>query len=321
MATEGAQAGPASQRIDERLDAIDRSLLGVLPRAERLELVAKIESRIRELLSAGDAAVEAALEGTLPTTTAREGLATQTPKRRSRLALTAGIVGLVSVAMMIALPLAYILGSMRFDQLALSEEVVLVLLAGFHLATLLAGSTAIVLGIAGLIAIARRQGKLFGSGWAVTGLCTGPLPVMAAGLPLLLFGLQFLVASNAVVTVNAAPSVAVSAPYRTYPPSHGPVTSADYQYLPSAPTSLPAQYSAAPATPYPDSAVPPLPIAPAPTTEPATVPPYASLAPSADDKKPDMPEASEAETDTASPDDEPADVEAKDEADPAPSAE
>lgn len=41
------------QIIDQRMDAIDRALLGLLPRPARQTIVAEIESRVKEWAAAG----------------------------------------------------------------------------------------------------------------------------------------------------------------------------------------------------------------------------------------------------------------------------
>lgn len=64
-ATSSSSAGDPQPLIDLRLDAIDRALLGLLPRSERLEMVAQIETRLRELgpaLAARDEQLAADIE-------------------------------------------------------------------------------------------------------------------------------------------------------------------------------------------------------------------------------------------------------------------
>ncbi|HEV7223893.1 MAG TPA: hypothetical protein VGN42_14390, partial [Pirellulales bacterium] len=59
--THATPSDPVQRMIDLRLDAIDRALMGLLPRNDRLKTVAEVETRIREL-AAADSAVEANLQ-------------------------------------------------------------------------------------------------------------------------------------------------------------------------------------------------------------------------------------------------------------------
>ena len=59
--THAMPSSAVQQMIDSRLDAVDRALMGLLPRNDRLETVAQVEKRIREL-AAADSAVEANLQ-------------------------------------------------------------------------------------------------------------------------------------------------------------------------------------------------------------------------------------------------------------------
>src|SRR5205823_719572 len=51
-----------------------------------------------------------------------------------------------------------------------------------------------------LVQLRRRSRNLAGYGWAVTGLCTGPMPMLVGGLMILVVGLQFL--GSSVVRVH-----------------------------------------------------------------------------------------------------------------------
>src|SRR5262245_48547426 len=106
----------AEQMIHQRLDAIDRALLGWLPRTERLALVAQIEARARELaagpvldgsiapmancLELADAAASAPSPSPM---SAMAAPAFPTAcRRRSGMALTAGILGIVALVLLFA---------------------------------------------------------------------------------------------------------------------------------------------------------------------------------------------------------------------------
>lgn len=285
MATDGTPTVSVSQQtIDGRLDTIDRALLGVMPRTERLEMVSKIEARIRDLLTAGDAGVATALQE--PLASAPESLSAARPTRkRSRLALSAGICGLVSIALMFTIPIVYIFVS--YFASGLGDTLVLISIGVVHLATFAAGAAAVVLGIAGLVKIARRSGRLFGSGWAITGICAGPLPVLAAGVPLLLAGLSTVLASGNAMSVgpsfpvSTGPSCSTCGPapgYTSAPAAPLPST-AGYQQGPVVPSSPYPTYGPYPSTPavaptpsYPLAADPSI------STTPA-LPPAPNLAP------------------------------------------
>jgi hypothetical protein len=262
----------AQQLIDLRLDAIDRALLGLLPRGERLEVVGKVESRLRELAptiiadeasrtsAAGDASVDAALASAAMTSgTQRPGSAsgwTNLLRRRprSRLAVASGVLGIVALALLFMSPIVYVLLGM-LD----SEESILITLLGTHLTSVvLGGFLAVVLGIAALVVINRRDGQLVGHGWAITGLCTGPMPILVGGLAMLVVCSELLDSSlldSSVVTVETTGTV--PAPNLSYPVPVG-----NAQGMPPAAPCAP--YVAYPAT---ESAqgMPPAPACAAPT--------------------------------------------------------
>src|SRR5204863_1114709 len=105
MAAENTHATDA---IEQRLDALDRVLLGLLPRSERLSLVADVEARVRNggaaaLVADGVAASELPLAEVSPGR-ARRGLRS----RRSALALTSGVLGIAALVLLFALPITYL---------------------------------------------------------------------------------------------------------------------------------------------------------------------------------------------------------------------
>lgn len=275
----------AKHAIDLRLDAIDRALLGWLPRHERIEIVGQIESKLRE--SAGDATGgvlddiardradrhEERLDsaGDRSAVYLRERPFSVRRKPCSRLALTSGILGIIALTALAALPVTYIVVSTIIDDTALS-----VYLLGGHLATvLLGGLLAVALGIAALVLLNRRGGRLVGHGWAITGLCTGPLPLFAGGLVALVVGSELWGSA----TVEPAYSTAA------VPPPSPPVSADPYGVPPTAPA--PSGYYVAP-TVYPQPAAPaespeaacPALEAPSPASNPAAgVPPLDASAP------------------------------------------
>lgn len=276
---------PESQvLLDVRLDAIDQALLGLLPRSERVELVAKIEARIHERLAGGDEAAVESLRtpaAALMTGALANLPASRTRKKRSGVAIVSGIAGLASLALLFLLPVIYIVFTMGAD---LFDETIMVRTIGSaHLLVFLAGSVAVMCGIVGLVKLSRHSERLRGHGWAITGLCCGPLPVLVGGLPLLLIALPMAL-SAAFVTHTASPPVTVTASAGPYPspagcstgtcmppsPAAGPYTYAAAPAglpLPAAPSYYPSDTAPFPPAPFAPpvtpAAAPPLPIAPA----------------------------------------------------------
>lgn len=157
--------------VDRRLDEIDRALLGLLPRAERLEIVASVEARVQAL---GDAPLtrETAAEATntpLPT-------GPRTRAHRSRLAFSSGVLGIVAVSCLIASPVLLI-GLSIFGEL-LGETFSIMLFGLLTALVALGGGLAVCGGGISLFRLARRGQSATGTGWAITGLCTGALPML-----------------------------------------------------------------------------------------------------------------------------------------------
>ncbi len=175
--------------IDQRLDTIDRALMGLMPRNERLKFMAETEVMLREGGSlnselAGEAGD--AQDGPRPTPpisrTGRRG--------RSRLALTSGVLGIAAALLLIAMPVSYIVLAMAGE--LIGEIVAYALLALNILAVTLGGAAAVVLGIAALVRLNRRNSRQTGHGWAITGLCAGPVPMLIGGISVLVFVLPML---------------------------------------------------------------------------------------------------------------------------------
>lgn len=193
-------ASPATNHplwIDQRLDQIEGALLGVLPRQERRSLLAGIESRLVKLaaenpelekcvaqkleapeLASSQAVVKSAGALANPTTSAR----------RSRMAFTSGILGIVVLVLMIFSPIIYTLAAFASELSgSMGELGAAILLIGLVLLLAFGGLTAVMMGIISLVKISRSQKKLVGTGWAITGLCTGPMPMFAGAFGMLIF--------------------------------------------------------------------------------------------------------------------------------------
>ena len=242
--------------IEQRLDALDRALLGILPRSERLALVAQVETRVRELTDSNGAAEsssELAVEPEMIADAVPRGTTSVSSKRRSRLALSSGILGIIALFMLFAMPITYVVVSMVGEDLG--EFVAISLLSIHVLVVAVGGLVALVMGIAGLISLSRRKGRLVGHGWAITGLCTAPLPAAMGGLMVLVTSFSLLaVQSVTVETSRNSPPVTVS--------------TSSYNPAPPTPSHLPLPLSAAPNLCAPGDQCPQL--CPAPVAELST---------------------------------------------------
>ena len=258
---------------DLRLDAIDRALLGLLPRHERIELVAQIETRIRETVAACppvdaqcnearldhpgpvDEATQAAVLSSLvhPSQRRHRYSARRTP--RSRLAVSSGVLGIVALSLLVALPIVYLMVSL----LNMGEWVAISLVGGHVTAVALGGLLALVLGIAALVVLNRHDGRLVGHGWAITGLCTGPLPMFVGGLMALVVGAELY------GTISVSPSYTAS---NVPPPSP---SGANPAYPASPPTltpyGVPPTYAPGASSPNYEAGASPLPPGPVPQAE------------------------------------------------------
>ncbi len=200
------------QLIEQRLDAIDQALLGLLPRQDRLAAIAQVETRIREI-AASSPATAAQLDvspraltfaGSAISNMTMEplafpsqpqffglGLGGQVPstqKKRSRLAIAAAVLGIVAIGLLFMIPVSY------FVVMALSEvlgEVVAIGLLGTHAVALaMGGMAAIGLSLAALVNLHRRKEQLVGHGWAIAGLCAGSVPMIMGFAAVLFVGLE-----------------------------------------------------------------------------------------------------------------------------------
>src|SRR5262249_7076405 len=204
MTTANTIPTAAEQMIHQRLDAIDRALLGWLPRSERLALVAQVEARARELAAGppadgGDAGTANCLElagaaqplpGASPMSAIAAPVFSTACRRRSGVALTAGIVGIVALVLLFATPVSYLLAGFLGEIIG---EIGAIALLGVHLGIVtLGGLAAMGLGMAALISLKRRRGTLGGHAWAITGLCTGPWPLLGGAEVGIILGVEVL---------------------------------------------------------------------------------------------------------------------------------
>jgi len=244
------------QLIEQRLDVIDRALLGLLPRQDRLAAIAHIETRLHEVAAAspalaasqpappqGPALTDAAYSNMAMETLAflpnphftgsgPGGMVPATPKKWSRLALSAGVLGILSLVLLLAVPVTYFTLEMLSEVLG---EVVAIVLMGTHAVTVaIGGIAAVALGIAALVSLNRRREQLVGHGWAIAGLCTGPLPMLMGGAAVLVLGLQVGVAqftsgSNVSVAGDGDSATESASPEETRPKARlAPAVASDY---------------------------------------------------------------------------------------------
>lgn len=177
--------------LQQRLDLIDRALIGVLPRNQRLELVERIEQAIEMLgvhesiqgLAAANSGVE--LAATAPIAISHPG----SGRHRSRLAVLSGVGGLVAMALLFVSPIIYVLVC-GFASL-MGEELSLAILALHLIAMSIGGVAAVSLGLVALLRLGHAN-RRSGHGWAITGLCAGPMPALFGVLVLAVVGNQWL---------------------------------------------------------------------------------------------------------------------------------
>ena len=244
----------AEQMIHQRLDAIDRALLGWLPRTERLALVAQVEARAREL-GAVDASPDASIIGTancLELAAAPAPVVGSACRRRSGMALTAGILGIVALVLLFATPVSYLLAGFLGEIIG---EIGAIALLGIHLGiVILGGLAAVGLGTAALISLKRRRGALGGHAWAITGLCTGPWPLLGGAVVGIILGVELMGSMTMSTSVSdASPSEPVPPPAQAsypVPAMYTPVgMPAPIASNPSVPECRPAPVERAPAGP------------------------------------------------------------------------
>jgi hypothetical protein len=179
----------AQRLIDARLDTIDRMLIGRLPRADRLSITRDVELQVHELLQERDTeeltredviAVLSQLDppeayipegvteagGSLPVRLAAVGsLQPVRSQPQSRLGKISGMLGILSLVVVVISPVTYLL--------ALLFESEIILFAGFFVV----GGVAFVLGLLSLIFAIRAR---LHDAWSVTGLVTACLGLLGA---------------------------------------------------------------------------------------------------------------------------------------------
>jgi hypothetical protein len=223
--------------LDQRLDALDRALLGLVPRSERIELVASVEKRLREKYDADPAAIEAiasAAESDVAPLGRTSGQGNATTRKRSRLALSSGVLGIVAMGLLMLLPVTYVVIATIADSMGEVPAIALISLNVISLAGtgLLAG----ILSLAAMVRLSRSTSKKRGFGWAITGLCTSPAPAVVGMLAFAFFLVPIsveYVSSNS--SHSGQPYVASLPP--PLPPNMPPALPASMPY--SAPVSMP----------------------------------------------------------------------------------
>ena len=169
--------------VERRLDELDRLLLGLVPRSERLAIVANVEARVREL---GELPTEVSASA-LPITATAIGR-TGNRARRSRLAFSSGVLGIIVAACLIGSPVLYIALAI-FGEL-LGETFAIILMGMIAVLITFGGGLAVCFGGVSLLRLARRDQTATGTGWAITGLCTGALPMLIGLVGILTLGVQ-----------------------------------------------------------------------------------------------------------------------------------
>jgi hypothetical protein len=185
--------------IDQRLDAIDRALMGLVSRTDRQSLVADLEVKIRQLASASpcDAEHRSDDEGSGPgaprliITDAGHSPFRQIPpagKQRSRLAVTSGVLGIVAIGLLVMAPVTF--GLLSMIEGAVDETILMAVMGSHVVALSLAGLAAVAAGGIALLRFRKLERTHTGHGWAIAGMCTGAMPMFLGCLGALIAGLE-----------------------------------------------------------------------------------------------------------------------------------
>jgi hypothetical protein len=175
--------------IDARLDAVDRALLGRTSRQERITVVGEVEARIHELLHERCGTAEPLRDDVLAVISRLDppeaylsedvspaetrAVAPQmrpAPASSSRLAWWCGVLGLASLAMILAALLAHRISLILMDQITVRFAVT---------GTALLGPIAVIANLAALRLASRRRLARFG--WAIVGLVASLLASIIVG--------------------------------------------------------------------------------------------------------------------------------------------
>jgi hypothetical protein len=272
--TAEAQRSSADERkalVEQRLDELDRVLLGLLPRGERLAVVANVEARVQALGDGVPVTRESLAD--VPLSTAIAGSAV-TRRRRSRLAFSSGVLGIVVAGCLVCSPVLLVVLSLFGDLLG---ETFSIVLFGLLTALLTFGAAfAVFCGGVSILRLARRGQTATGTGWAITGLCTGALPLLVGLVGVLCFGAELLPTQNVNVTWNVSTE---GSPVTTV----GPVACSPPTMMP-----VPSGYAAGPVAISPDALPPALPAAGPVYEEPAVRPDLKLEAKPAAEPNPDL---------------------------------
>jgi hypothetical protein len=232
-----ATANAATQELmDGRLDALDRALLGLLPRSERLKFVAEVEAKVRD----GGVVSPEVMSTTDERTAAVPAVGTNR-NRRSWLAITSGVVGIVALVLLFLLPITYLIVATIGEIVGELGAYVLLGLNFFLVA--LGGAAAVVMGITALIRLARRRTSQRGHGWAITGLCTGPLPMLVGGLAMIVVVVPML---GEVVSECSPRSGPAYASMPVSEPAHNGLVPVSAHAAPACAAAVPVSGNAAP---------------------------------------------------------------------------
>jgi hypothetical protein len=236
--------------MEQRLDAIDQALLGLLPRQDRLAAIAQVEARIREIAAASPATaapLDTPSRGLTLHNSAISNLSTEplsffsqpqffgpglggqvpsTQKKRSRLAISAAVLGILAIGLLFMIPVSY-LTVMTLGEI-LGEVVAIGLLGAHAVALVVGGMAAIGLGLAALVHLHRRKEQLVGHGWAIAGLCAGAVPLFIGFASVLFVGLEMGVADYFMTSATTVASERACSP-----------NSADEDDLHATPRSMP----------------------------------------------------------------------------------
>lgn len=185
--------GAPTQWIDQRLDALDRALLGLVPRQERIDLVAGIESKLRAAGESKPPADEAAASPPeeISFLLATDRRSSRPLRKRSRLALSSGILGIIAMGLLILFPLTYVLVATSAGMIG--EIPAIALLVFNVLAVAGAGTVSGLMALLAIVRLSKSSSKKRGFGWAITGLCTAPTPMLCGLLAIVFFVLPMVI--------------------------------------------------------------------------------------------------------------------------------